>query len=364
MSHHLVRRSSEVAPKGMCRQLFSALVTLSACVSALLSSASAETLTTCGNLSRSTNRTACPEFFSCCRYGWSESEGSWGCAPFPDAVCCPSKYYACPSGHTCQEKGEQPPWKDEVVCLPPADAQDAPIRKAEEICKNGPPVLMDEHRKNVIIIGDSVSIGYTPLVAESLKDIAQIVHSPWDYHDGGASDAGYGYRCLSRLLTAADGTPLRPDVLYFNWGIHSAVPGSDEAHNYAKYLSWIVQELTAWARSSSSDDEDPVKLMFALTSPWLNDKDKDDVINEHNTQAKKLMDMYGIPTVDLHDPIITKCGEPPQASCFNKTECWSPHCKGAGYEWLAETTVTPAIRALLLGGEEAVGDDEISLAIE
>ena len=221
---------------------------------------------------------------------------------------------------------------------------------------------MDESRKNVIIIGDSVSIGYTPLVAESLEDIAQVVHSPWDYHDGGASDAGYGYRCLSRFLTAADGTSLRPDVLYFNWGIHSAVAGSDEAQNYAKYLSWIVQELTAWARSSS-DNEDKVKLIFALTSPWLNDKDKDDVIIEHNEQAKRLMDMYGIPTVDLHSPIIEKCGEPPQAACFNKTECWSPHCKGEGYEWLAETTVTPAIRALLeVKAEEA--SDGIGLAVE
>lgn len=344
------------------------MITLSVYLSALRSPSSAEPppdAVTCGNLAPSTNRTACPEFFSCCQYGWSESEGSWGCAPFPDAVCCPSKYYACPSGHTCQEAGEQPPWKDTVTCLPPADAEDAPIRKAEEICKNGPPVLMDENRKNVIIIGDSVSIGYTPLVAERLNDIAQVVHSPWDYHDGGASDVDYGYRCLSRFLTAADGTPLRPDLLYFNWGIHSAVAGSDEAQNYATKLSWIVQELTAWARSSSdNEDKDPVQLMFALTSPWLNDKDKDDAIVRHNAQAKKLMDMYGIPTVDLHTPIITKCGEPPQQDCFNKTECWSPHCKGAGYEWLAETTVTPAIRALLVKTEGVARDDGISLAVE
>ena len=323
-------------------------------------------VTTCGNLTAQTNHTACPEFFSCCQHGWSESEGSWGCAPYPDAVCCPSRYYACPSGHTCQESGTTPPWKDEVVCLPPEDAPDGtPTRKAEEICKNGPPVLMDESRKNVIVIGDSVSIGLTPFVAESLEDIAQVVHSPWDLHDGGASDAGYGYRCLTRFLTAADGTPLRPDLLYFNWGIHSAVPGSDEAERYAKYLSWIVQELTEWARSSS-DDEDPVKLLFAITSPWLNDKDKDDVIVEHNKQAKRLMNMFDIPTVNLHGPIIAKCGEPPQAACFNKTECWSPHCEGEGYEWLASTVLTPAIRELLTDKEEAatIGSDEISLAIE
>mmetsp|Transcript_1273 Transcript_1273/g.3647 ORF Transcript_1273/g.3647 Transcript_1273/m.3647 type:complete len:152 (-) Transcript_1273:1992-2447(-) len=151
-------------------------------------------------------------------------------------------------------------------------------------------------------------------------------------------------------------------MLYFNWGIHSAVPESDEARNYAKYLSWIVQELTAWARS---DGEDPVKLMFALTSPWLNDKAKNDVIVEHNMQAKKLMDMFDIPIIDLHGPIIAKCGEPPQAACFNKTECWSPHCKGEGYEWLASTVVTPAIRKLLVeSGKTTASNDEISLAIE
>ena len=38
------------------------------------------------------------------------------------------------------------------------------------------------------------------------------------------------------------------------------------------------------------------------------------------------MDKYNIPTIDLHQPIIDKCGPVPQASCFNQTGCtclWS-----------------------------------------
>ena len=42
---------------------------------------------------------------------------------------------------------------------------------------------------------------------------------------GGAEEAAYGQQCLDYLLRAPDGTPLRPDVLMFNWADRAASGG-------------------------------------------------------------------------------------------------------------------------------------------
>ena len=90
-----------------------------------------------------------------------------------------------------------------------------------------------------------------------------------------------------------------------------------------------------------------VKLIFAWTTPWLNAVATDNIITGIlNPAAAKIMTPYGIPQVDLHKPIIDKCGAAPQASCFGQTGCWSPHCP-PGYKWLADNYITPVIRAAL-----------------
>ena len=58
--------------------------------------------------------------------------------------------------------------------------------------------------KNVIIMGDSVSIGYAPKVQNALSDIALVQHSPWG-GDGGAEETQYGFRCIEFLLRSPSG---------------------------------------------------------------------------------------------------------------------------------------------------------------
>jgi hypothetical protein len=48
--------------------------------------------------------------------------------------------------------------------------------------------------------------------------------------------------------------------------------------------------------------------------------------------------------------IVNHCGAVPQAQCFGSNNCFCPHCPGhggVGYQWLANGTLAPAIRALL-----------------
>ena len=111
------------------------------------------------------------------------------------------------------------------------------------------------------------------------------------------------------------------------------------ASEYAPHLDSIAEKLVTWSNGE-------VKLLFALTSPMLNNVATDTVVLNNNKAAKAIMDKYKIPTIDLHQPIIDKCGQVPQPSCFNHTGCWSPHCP-PGYSWLANSTVAPAIKNLL-----------------
>ncbi len=60
-----------------------------------------------------------------------------------------------------------------------------------------------------LIIGDSISIGYTPHVVAALKGKVEVIH-----HKGNAQHTGTGLKMLDRWIGE------RPwDVIHFNWGL-------------------------------------------------------------------------------------------------------------------------------------------------
>lgn len=79
---------------------------------------------------------------------------------------------------------------------------------------------MDEKRKNVLWIGDSLSLGMIPHLAANLSDIALVQHSPWG-GDGGAEETAYGEYCLDYFLSSPSGMAIKPDVILFNFGAWS-----------------------------------------------------------------------------------------------------------------------------------------------
>ncbi|MFI3306305.1 MAG: SGNH/GDSL hydrolase family protein [Rikenellaceae bacterium] len=64
-------------------------------------------------------------------------------------------------------------------------------------------------KKNVLMIGDSVSQGYTKIAAEELGDIANVVHNP-----GNGKDTVNGLKFIDQWLALKDW-----DVIHFNWGL-------------------------------------------------------------------------------------------------------------------------------------------------
>ena len=182
-----------------------------------------------------------------------------GCCPYENAVCCPNNQTCCPSGSTCVDSGTYG-----TTC------QGSSVLKNETIglsvCKSGAAEIFSKTVPNVLIIGDSVSIGYTPYVAKNMSAIAFVQHSPYDTCDGGAEETAYGIQCLDYMLRSPLGNFLKPDVIMFNWGLHdgplgnSTVPGQAGLPDvYASQLEIITQKLMK--------AEPQAKLLFALTSP-------------------------------------------------------------------------------------------------
>jgi len=114
----------------------------------------------------------------------------------------------------------------------------------------------------VLLIGDSISIGYAPFVAELLDGQAEVHHNP-----GNAAHTGVGLEKLDEWLGDEPW-----DVIHFNWGLHdlcwrrrSDGAGKDKAdgvlthtpEQYAQNLDVLVRRLEA----TGAD------LVFATTTP-------------------------------------------------------------------------------------------------
>lgn len=255
-------------------------------------------------------------------------------------------------------------------------------------CKAGPPLPLSNagEMANVIVIGDSVSMGYTPWIAKHLGVTkARVQHAPWGdgsplcnttsdppcdpdpsnryTGDGGDEETAYGMRCLDYFIHHPNGTPLsgspqNPLLIMFNWGLHdgplgnSTRPGQQgNSSVYPAQLTQIATRLSSFCKGSGN-----CKLLFALTSAMLCNVKANDNVSGLNEEARAIMAGLGIPTVDLQTAIIDKCGPVPTSSCFGIQGCFCPHCPNSlarpspGYEWLANSTIVPKMRQLLWGG--------------
>lgn len=163
-------------------------------------------------------------------------------------------------------------------------------------------VKEDPALPRVLLIGDSISIGYTPNVREALKGKANVLRVP-----ANASSSDVGLQKLDEWLGQG---PWK--VIHFNWGLHDLKHFKDgkldlagtqvsSLEQYEKNLRAIVARLK----------QTKANLIWATTTP-VPDGSAGRAAGEekkYNAVAAKVMKDEGVATNDLAALVAPKLGE-------------------------------------------------------
>jgi dienelactone hydrolase/lysophospholipase L1-like esterase len=148
----------------------------------------------------------------------------------------------------------------------------------------------------VVLVGDSIRLGYAPRVAERLAGKAVVISPP---ENGGDS---------TNVLAHLDEWVLRqkPDVVHLNCGLHDLKRSKSDGHHqvglerYSENLRRIVARIRAGTDAA---------LVFADTTPILDERharrgadfDRTEAdVRRHNAAATAIMRELGVPVHDLH----------------------------------------------------------------
>ena len=179
----------------------------------------------------------------------------------------------------------------------------------------------------VLLIGDSISMGYTLPTRKLLEGKANVHRIP---QNGGPTKNGIAN--IAKWL--GDG---KWDVIHFNWGIHDLKLMEDgkrqvEPADYEKNLRELVAKMKATG----------AKLIWATTTPIpdgeLNPSRKFGQVKEYNDIAARVMKENGVATDDLNAHIT-----PELARLQNPRDV---HFKTEGSEFLAKKVAAEIEAAL------------------
>jgi lysophospholipase L1-like esterase len=179
--------------------------------------------------------------------------------------------------------------------------------------------------KNVLIVGDSISIGYTPFIQKALTGI-NIVHNP-----GNGGSTVRGVQSIEKWLGDTEW-----DIIVFNFGLHDMVfkdslkkydvvngKISVPLDDYRKNLQTIVDKLKETTAN--------VVFITTTTVPENSSGRKTESPEQYNKIAKALMKKNGIEVLDLYK---TSLKVHPQNS-----KPGNVHYSEAGYELLANPII-------------------------
>ena len=184
-----------------------------------------------------------------------------------------------------------------------------PLHKRDKIAgkSNAWDFVKDDPKlPRVLLIGDSVSRGYTQPTRKALAGKANVHRAP-----ANCGPTASGLKNLEVWLGAG-----KWDVIHFNFGIHDrATPAAD----YVKRLEEIVTRL----------EKTGAKLIWASTTPIPDNpaqKQTAQSVVDKNALAAEVMKKHGIPTDDLFGAMTPRLKEfqPPL----------DVHYTGAGYDFL------------------------------
>jgi len=162
-----------------------------------------------------------------------------------------------------------------------------PIHKREKVTGRSNAwdfVRDDPALPRVLLIGDSVSRGYTQAVREALAGMANVHRAP-----ANCGPTASGIKNIDAWLASGPGGG-KWDVIHFNFGIH------DRNTPVADYVSRLEQIVERMKRTGAT-------LVWATTTPIPDDPEKKQTassIVERNEAAAKVMQKHGVGVDDLY----------------------------------------------------------------
>lgn len=188
----------------------------------------------------------------------------------------------------------------------------------------------------IVLVGDSISGGYAPLVAKRLEGKAVIVRPP-----ASGGDSNVVLRNLETWLIRE-----KPAVVHLNCGLHDLkVDKQSRKHQVelAQYEANLRQIAARLKRETNT------AFVFANTTPILDDRhakrggfDRFEAdVQRYNASAAAVMREAGVPVHDLHSAVM-------QAGAETLLLKDGTHYSAAGYERLAAAVADSVMRAWLV----------------
>ncbi len=179
----------------------------------------------------------------------------------------------------------------------------------------------DNSKPKVLIIGDSISLGYTPYVKELMKDEAIVIHNK-----GNAQYTGTGLIQIDDWLGEEDW-----DVIHFNWGLWDMYGWrfKDTLRTpdvYAENLEILLTRL----------EETGAELIWATTTPVCPAPERNDLMvidskteKAYRKAALRVMRKHKVQVNDLYASIKRKRND----FAIGDNDV---HFTSEGYQFLAE----------------------------
>ncbi len=186
-----------------------------------------------------------------------------------------------------------------------------------------------DKKPKILIIGDSISLGYTPFVKTILADKAIVTHNK-----GNAQHSGYGLENVATWIEKDD-----YDIIQFNWGLwdlcyrhpDSKVQGNRDKENGTITFSPEEYQQNLEAIVKLLKENTNARLIFVTTS-YVPTQEAGRYVKDaqiYNKVAKKVMKKYGVQVNDIYKKSKTIHKEFGQGND-------NVHYKKEGYEALGE----------------------------
>jgi len=263
--------------------------------------------------------------------------------------------------------------------------------RALRICRPPPPynasmrttVKKERVKKACLVIGDSVSLGYTNdafgkpgsggQLAENMTGICDVLHAPFS-GDGGACDSGYGLQCGALWLASSLNGDAAPEyaAITFNFGLHDTNDSGfdEEARDEHVPLAEYGSNLLAFVKLVRQY-QPKAQLAWLSSTPMHFNMHLNSNVLQYNAIAEKLLVDGGVvdATTDMYAVVVAHCGQPPYYGSVSAPNCTN-HCpliedneeyhyNSVGWHILAATVRTQFL-ALLAKGPRVVAPTDTS----